>query len=174
MPQFLPQLPGALGVEQTLRQMGALIDGAATDERIRSQAATVTAHCGKHDFRCRCATLNEWVRRRMVFVPDPEGVEALHDPRMIAKAVAERRLVYGDCDDFSLYLGALLKSVGVPVQLRAVGYHGQPYQHVYVVCGGMVLDPTRDDWQTPPGLAKRETIRMTLDLASSQIRVETV
>lgn len=171
MPTIIDQLPGSAGVEQTLRQMGALIDASVTDEHIRAQAATATRHCDRHDTRCRCASLLEWVRRKLRFVPDPDGVEALHDPRLIAKAISEQRFVYGDCDDYAMYLGALLKSVGLPVQLRAVGYQGQPYQHVYVLCAGMALDPTRDHWSTPLGMAKRETSFMQLDLRSGQLQL---
>lgn len=172
MPTFHEQLPGSLGVEQTLRRMASKIDGAITDQNIRAQAATATRHCDRNNLACRCASLSEWVRRRLRFIPDAEGVEMLHDPTMIAEALRQRRFVYGDCDDYAMYLGALMKSVGIPVRVRAVGYAGGPYKHVYVMCGAMKLDPTRDDWEMPMGMMRRETSSMTLDLSSGRVQLE--
>ena len=76
----------------------------------------------------------------MRYVKDPAGIELLHDPRLIARAIAGHKLVYGDCDDMSMYLAALLKSVGLRPLFRAVGYNGRPFQHVYVRCEGVTLE----------------------------------
>lgn len=89
----------------------------------------------------------------MAFVRDPDGVEALHDPIAIAKAIHVGKRPWGDCDDFSMYLAALMKSVGLRAHFRAVGYNGGHLTHVYVVGdGGVKLDPTRDMWN--PGLGE--------------------
>lgn len=84
---------------------------------------------------------------------DPEGVEALHDPLAIAIAIQKGQVPYGDCDDFSMYLAALLKAVGLPATFRAVGFNGGNLSHVYVMgAGNTKLDPTRDLWN--PGLGE--------------------
>lgn len=172
MPAIVEQLPGAAGVEQTLRTMRGLIQNAAIDPLIRRQAARATAHCARADARCQCASLLAWVQRKMRFVPDPTNMEGLHDPRMIAKAVEDGCDVYGDCDDFSLYLASLLQAIGRRPILRAVGYNGRPYQHVYVVCDGMKLDASKDEWAMPVGRGVfRETIAMNLDVGSGQLQL---
>jgi hypothetical protein len=170
MPTVIAQAPGPAGVAQTLRTMRVLIQASAIDPLIRRQAAQATAHCARADARCQCASMLSWVKRKMRFVPDPAGVEALHDPRMIARAIEDGRDVYGDCDDFSVYLASLLAAIGRKPILRAVGYNGRPYQHVYVVCDGMRLDATKDDWQQPVGLGMlRETSSMLLECESGRL-----
>lgn len=97
----------------------------------------------------------------MHFVRDPEGVEALHDPVQIAFAIHRRQTPWGDCDDFSMYLASLLKAIGLPATLRAVGFNGMPFSHVYVVgAGNTKLDPTRDLWNPGLGELLPETAHM--------------
>lgn len=146
MLSLFPQASGEAGVKQTLSTMARLSRNAMLDPLIRDQAARVVAQCPRGNIHCYGSALMSWVNRRMRFVPDPEGVEALHDPRMVARAIEAGKLVYGDCDDQSMYLASLLKAVGRKPIFRAVGYNGKPWQHVYVVCDGAKLDPTRDPW----------------------------
>lgn len=142
------QTGGVTGVQQTLRKIAALANASILDPAIRDQAALVIAGCLKGDRRCQCAAVLAWVNRKVQYVADPNGVELLHDPRLMARAIAANRRVYGDCDDMSGYLAALLKSIGLHPVLRAVGYLDRPLSHVYVCCGGARLDPTRDAWTT--------------------------
>jgi len=157
MPVIYAQLGGADGVKQTLSMMKRLANAALTDPFIRAQAAQVIASCPRGDKPCMAYALLSWVKRKVRYIPDPNGVEALHNPAMIAKAVHEGRLVYGDCDDMSLYLATLMKSVGLSPCFRAVGYNGNQYQHVYVACEGLTLDATRDEWNERPRMAPKET-----------------
>lgn len=147
MLSVFPQAGGDLGVKQTLVRMRLLINGAILDPVIRDQAAHATAGCTKGNAACYCAAVLAWVNRKVRYVPDPKGTELLHDPRLIGHAIAGRKDVYGDCDDMSMYLAALLKSIGQQPILRAVGYDGNNFSHVYVVCNDHRLDATRDAWQ---------------------------
>ena len=155
---LFPQSSGDAGIKQTLRQMARLINGAMLDPAIRDQAAYAIAGCDRNNRACQCASLLSWVGRKVRYVRDPAGVELLHDPRLIARAIAQKKLVYGDCDDLSMYLAALLKAVGLSPSIRAVGYNGRPFQHVYVVCQGVTLDATRNAWISPVwSYSQRET-----------------
>lgn len=147
MLSVFPQAGGDLGVRQTLLKMKSLVYGAMLDPVIRDQAAYAMAGCDKGNRACIAASMLAWVNRVMRYVPDPSGAELLHDPRLMAHGIANKKQVYGDCDDMSLYLAALLKSVGQRPILRAVGYDGKPFSHVYVTCDGYKLDATRDAWQ---------------------------
>jgi len=140
------QAGGEAGVRQVLARMAGLSNGAILDPLIRDQAASAVIGCGKENRKCWCASLMLWVNRKVKFVPDATDVELLHDPRLMARGIAQGRQVYGDCDDLSMYLAALLKSIGLRPVFRAVGYDGRPFQHVYVRCEGMPLDSTRDSW----------------------------
>lgn len=144
------QSTGVQGVRETLQRMAGLINGAILDATLRDQAARAIAGCPKGHKTCHCIALLNWVNRKVSYVADPQGIETLHDPRIIAQGIRNRKHVYGDCDDLSMYLAALLKSVGYTPTLRAVGYFGKPLSHVYVVCQGMKLDACRDAWTPQP------------------------
>lgn len=146
MLSLFPQAGGIPGIRQTLSKIAGLVNASILDPVIRDQAALAMSGCSKGDKTCQSASMLAWVNRKVQYVPDPTGVELLHDPRLMARAIAGNRRVYGDCDDMSGYLAALLKSVGRAPTLRAVGYMNRPLSHVYVVCDNMRLDPTRDAW----------------------------
>ncbi len=157
MPVVYPQLGGVDGVKQTISMMVRLTNAAVINPDIRAQAAQVVAACPRGDRKCMAYALLSWVKRKMHYVADPNGTEALHNPAMIAAAIRAGRLVYGDCDDMSMYLAALCKSVGLAPRFRAVGYNGRQYQHVYVWCDGLTLDATRDEWNERPRQPPTET-----------------
>ncbi len=146
MLSLFPQANGIEGVRQTLSKISSLANGAMLDPAIRDQAALAVSGCPKGHKACQSASLLAWVNRKVQYVADPMGVELLHDPRLMARAVAMGNRVYGDCDDMAGYLAALLKSIGRQPVLRAVGYLHRPLSHVYVVCDGVPLDATRDAW----------------------------
>lgn len=143
---LFPQASGEAGVRQTLRTMAVLTRRAMLDGILRSQAALAISGCPRGHVACQCHAVLAWVNRHVQYVPDPDQVEALHDPRLMAHAIADRKRVFGDCDDMSMYVAALLKSIGRQPIFRAVGYDGKPYQHVYVCCDGLPLDATRVAW----------------------------
>lgn len=157
MPSIVPQLGGEAGVRQTMGLMVQLSNQASLDPVVRAQAASAIRGCAKGDWRCQVHSLLSWVSRKMQFIADPSTAEALHNPAMIARAIQERRFVYGDCDDFSMYLAALMKSVGFTPSFRAVGYDRGPLQHVYVSFRGLQLDATRNAWAEPIALPRTET-----------------
>lgn len=138
-----PQSGGAAGVAETLAAMSRLATASMLDPLIRDQAAFAISGCQRGDRHCQCYALMSWVSRNVRYVPDPLDTEALHDPRLMARGIASKKYVYGDCDDMSTYLAALLKAIGLRPSFRAVGYDGQPFQHVYVRCEGLNLDATR-------------------------------
>ena len=158
MPVLYNQAKGVDGIKQTLYAMQQLTNQAITNELIRAQAAHAVASCSPGDTICQQASLMIWVQRKMQFVKDPLGVEALHDPKAIALAIHHGKQPWGDCDDFSMYLAALMKSIGIPASFRAVGFNGGPLSHVYVVGRkGAKLDPTRNMWNPGVGELLPET-----------------
>lgn len=143
---MLPQAGGEAGVKQMLRAMAAQARSGQFDPLIRSQAALATSGCPRGNPACLALALTSWVQRKVRYTPDPADGEALKTPALMAREV-EGNVAFGDCDDMSTYLAALMKSVGLaPVSFRAVGYNGKPYQHVYVAWRGQPFDPTRDAW----------------------------
>ena len=154
---LFPQAGGDAGIRQTLDSMARLVNSAFLDPTIRDQAAYAIGGCERNNRACQCYSVMSWVGRMVRYVRDPTGVELLHDPRLIGRAIAGKKLVYGDCDDMSMYLASLLKSVGLQPIIRAVGYNGRPFQHVYIVCQGVKLDATRSGWTPVTFYEQHET-----------------
>ena len=150
MLSIFPQSSGEQGVRETLRKMAALTNGAVLDPTIRDQAALAISGCPRGMKPCQVQAVLRWTHGKVKYVADPANYELLHDPRLMARCIAYGKFVYGDCDDMSMYMGAMLKAVGLHPSFRAVGYDHKPFSHVYVMCEGMTLDAARDLWN--PGL----------------------
>ncbi len=64
------------------------------------------------------------------------------------------RLRGGDCDDGSILLGAMLRSVGYPLKLRVIQDRGSStWSHIYILCGMPPTNPTKWvplDWSIVP------------------------
>ena len=158
MPTIYSQRGGEAGIVDTLGHMGRLVTNACVHPLIRKQASEAIKHCGVNDKICQQAALMVWVQRQMRFVRDPHGIEALHDPVMIAMAIEKKAQPYGDCDDFSMYLAALMRSVGLQANFRVVGFNGGKLSHVYVTGPkGEKLDSTRNPWNMAAGEMLPET-----------------
>jgi len=65
------------------------------------------------------------VRDNIRYTKDILGVETLHT----AEKVLE--LGYGDCDDKTILVSAMLQSVGHPTRLKAVGFAKNALSHIY-------------------------------------------
>jgi hypothetical protein len=136
------QWPGELGVFQTVSQMVALSNQAYTHPYIRDRAASLVAFC-KRNVVCENKVLTGWVNGSVNFIRDPKDTEALHDPvTFIEYRLRSGVKPYGDCDDLSMYLATLLKSIGHQPYFRIVDRFGSGYHHVMVHSEGMNLDPT--------------------------------
>ena len=72
------------------------------------------------------SALHSFVRDSIRYVKDPVGVELVQEPQ------ATLTLGYGDCDDKSTLLAALLLATGHPCRFVAVGFRGEPFSHVLV------------------------------------------
>lgn len=158
MPVIYPQRAGEDGIKDTLAHMSKLVVSACTHPLIRRQASEAIRHCSPNDRICQQAALMVWVQRNMRFVRDPHGIEALHDPVMIATAIDKHAQPYGDCDDFAMYLATLMRAVGLRANFRVVGFNGGKLSHVYVTGPkGEKLDGTRNPWNMAAGEMLPET-----------------
>lgn len=147
--QLFSQYPGDSGIYQTVYMMRELANKAQYHPWIRERAASIVNGCNRVR-TCEDMVLSNWVKSKVQYVRDPVDAEALHDP----VTFYERRLrsglpVYGDCDDMSTYLAALLKSIGHQPFFRTLARVGWDLHHVHVVCDGQFLDPTMEIDKSP-------------------------
>ena len=156
MPNLFFQWPGEMGIHQTVFMMKDLVNRNFIHPLIRERAEFVTQGC-ERDKSCDHEALTSFVTSNLRYLPDPTGVEALHHPiTFYENRLRSGQRVWGDCDDMSLYLATLLKSIGHRPQFRVVGKK-KTFHHILVICEGENLDPTMGIGEYPrnPGRAMR-------------------
>lgn len=117
---------GRAGVAATLKAMSAYVREYKKSMAVRDTAARVTRHCPQKAFQCEVQSLHAFVRDRIRYLQDVNGVETVQTP---AKTL---EMGVGDCDDKSTLLAALLESIGHPTRFMAIGFEPDVFSHVYV------------------------------------------
>lgn len=145
---LVPLSDGESAIAETLAHMVTMRDAAKLDPRIRARVANLLLLAPDRDELAEIRALFHYVRDRVRYMRDIEGVETIAEPECTLQIRA------GDCDDKALALATLLAVSGYPTKFVAVGvnYPGW-FEHVYVRVqlsdGSWVgLDPTE---QVPVG-----------------------
>lgn len=127
----IPLAAGDAGIAQTVSVMHSLIDRGAVDPHVREQALGIvrSAGVGARDSASEIAAVFAWVKANMRFQKDVSGGEYLCSADYLLKTLA------GDCDDYVILTGALLKSLGVPVRITTIAADREEpgrMSHVYL------------------------------------------
>lgn len=103
------------------------------DQAVRNAAVAITtrgflsgAGLKQKDFEGEARRLHAFVRDRIRYVRDTDGVELLHDPATVLQVGA------GDCDDKAILLASLLGSIGHPTRFIAVAFEPGRFSHVWL------------------------------------------
>lgn len=155
---------GLAGTRLTAAHVGRLIREGAADFYVRQKAIDIllARRVPPKDYAGEINALFRWVQRHVRYTKDPFHVEVLHTPRRMLELRA------GDCDDMTILLGALVKSVGHPVRLVLTGPDARRpdlFSHIYLEaqCQGdwIPLDATMP---FAMGWSPRAPIRMVLSI----------
>ena len=121
-----PAPDGPAGVWVTLAHMRRLAREGSRAAAIRGAAANIVfLQPAKHEWH-EAESLFAFVRDSIRYTRDPVFFESVADP------VKTLELGYGDCDDKTTLLAALLESVGYPTRFVVAGYQSEQYEHVYL------------------------------------------
>lgn len=143
---------GDAGTRATLARMASWARSSAVHPLIRQVAARQvrsTSPDGGHEAAMRLA---HWIGDHVMFLPDPSGVEALHDPVWSLREILTGGIVGLDCDDVAMLAAALGLSIGLRAQFVVVGFNSPnaPFGHVWTDLAGwsrsapwIPVDPTR-------------------------------
>jgi len=112
------------GVRTTLAEMERIVKRYKTDPSIYILSRQLTEPLESYDVAGEVAVLHAFVRDRIRYIQDVEGVETLQTPDFTLKCRQ------GDCDDKSILLNTLLAATGKKTAFIAVGMNGGFYQHV--------------------------------------------
>ncbi len=133
--------------------MAELIREGRSSLPVRLKAAGLVSNLPPKKWVAEAATIQRWVRDNIRYVRDINGVETLHTAEKILE------LGYGDCDDKTILVGAMLESIGHPVRIKAVGFSSGQLSHVYpeVKLRGkwIPVETTEEGWElgkAPPGI----------------------
>jgi hypothetical protein len=122
---------GLAGTRRTTAHVGRLIRDGAGDFYVRQKAIDILLARGvpPKDYLGEIAALFQWVQRHVRYTKDPFQIEVLHSARRMLELRA------GDCDDMTIVLGALVKSVGHPVRIVLTGPDPRRpdlFSHIYL------------------------------------------
>lgn len=126
------RIPGGLdGTKTTAAHVGRLIREGAGDFYVRQKAIDILIERGvpAKDYLGEIDALFRWVQRHVRYTKDPFRIEVLHSARRMLDLKA------GDCDDMTIALGALIKSVGHPVRIVLSGpdpLRPDLFSHIYL------------------------------------------
>lgn len=152
VPYRLEGLPGGVdGIRATLHHMVRIVREYKKHGGIvtlaRQIIENVSGAPNTKNYAPYVRALFEFVRDRIRYVRDIQGVETLQTP------IRTLEIRAGDCDDKSILLASLLASIGLTTRFVALGFNNGPYSHVLVEVRlgkkWMPLDTIVDD--KPPG-----------------------
>jgi len=124
---------GEKGIDQTVGYMTDIIRAGAIWPELRPLALRIVTGCRERDFVCMSGKIFQFVQMNMKFVNDNYGVETLHTVPYLIEAM-RNGVAHGDCDDFTILNGALLKSLGFQVKIRVLKFIGAGnFSHVLLV-----------------------------------------
>lgn len=150
--------PGRAGVRATLEEMRALVRAYKKNLLVRETAAGITSELQQKNYLGEVKLNHRFVRDNIRYIRDIHGIETIQSPQYTLQNG------YGDCDDKSTLLAALLESIGHPTRFVAVGKRPGKFNHVYVetLVGKRwfpleTTEPVPAGW-APPGMSSRMVI----------------
>ena len=113
-------------MRKTLKQMTALVRKYKRDTGMITTSRDIlnAAGVGERDTRNQIKALQNFVRDRIKYIPDPRDVEMVQTPPRTLD------IRTGDCDDKAVLLATLSETIGFASRFRAIGVNGGPYSHV--------------------------------------------
>ncbi|MBN2262801.1 MAG: hypothetical protein JW735_07810, partial [Prolixibacteraceae bacterium] len=128
-----------------------------------------------------CRNIFNFSYTYLQYQKDEDGTEQLRTPSrswldgQIKFKQKGRQSAGIDCDDYSIFVGSLLKCLGIPFKLRVTKYDGKKnFQHIYVIVPAVgdsedeiVIDPvlSKFDYQKPYSFEKSDFNMSPLQLA---------
>jgi hypothetical protein len=127
---------GIQGNYDTVQIMREIAHARKGDPTVRMLAESImlSQGVGSMDYAHEAKAIGEYVRQKMRYSRDPNGIEQVQDPLLMIDKIT-RGVAQGDCDDMALLIVTLLLSIGHDPYFRIVKY--KPFQpffsHIYVV-----------------------------------------
>jgi transglutaminase-like putative cysteine protease len=154
---MLPE--GPAGVRDTLYKMREWVRASKVAAPIRDKAVSLVMYTAPKDWYGQVYAVWRFVKDNIKYIRDINDVETLHWPEQVLSQG------FGDCDDHSMLIAALLESIGHPTRFVAIGFDPDIFSHVYaetLVGNSWIPLETTEDVQigwSPPGVVARYVVR---------------
>jgi len=123
---------GDLVAPSTMAKMASIIKESSRNYMVRELASSIVENGPEKDQRFEVESIFRWFKNRYRYVKDPHGTEMLQSPLVAIQKWSNNKIWSGDCDDATIVLLSLYKSIGYPVAIRAASYRPDgKLTHVY-------------------------------------------
>ena len=128
----------------TLQAMRKIINESAKNYSVIKFARQIVQNVPAKNQKAEISTIYDFIRNKTRYIRDPLGTEHIQTPLVAIDKIIHGEIFQGDCDDMTVLVLSLLKSIGYPVKLISAGYNGKNLSHVYGAVG--VTPGTGSKW----------------------------
>jgi len=144
------------GVNETVAQMAKIIR--EHHQELKDLAKTLEK-TSKFE---TCKSVWNFIFPHIQYKRDKQGVEQLCTPARIWQN-RNTPNTPTDCDDHSIFIGALLYCLGIPFTIRIAGYDGKPFSHVYIVVDDICIDTVLHQFNCEAIYSSKQDKYMTIE-----------
>ncbi len=123
---------GSIVTPNTMERMKRIINESIRNYYVRLWAEKMIGPA--EDDYSMAENIFNFIVLRCRYVQDPIGLELLKTPIISLQLIEMGDSPAVDCDDATILIGALLKSIGIPYAIRAVSFNNDDFSHVYGLC----------------------------------------
>lgn len=153
-------MDGDPGIFQTVNKVKDAVNYSLREpnQRIRRRAESIlrVSDTGEGQSENEIRDVYQWVKDHFHYLKDPRGLEYVKSPEVIDEEISRQGFFYGDCDDVSGYLAALLKSIGYAVQLVIISPATTPNNNFTHIFTRVFLTRPVPTWITVDGCARQK------------------
>lgn len=146
-------------VEDTVLMIGELI------RKHHGQVQALASYLKKDSRIKTLESIWNFVFHHIQYKRDTPGVEQLSTPARIWLNRSTPNTP-SDCDDHTVFVGSLLYCLGIPFTIRIAGYGGNPYSHVYVICGDVCIDTVLHRFNCEAEYTSKKDSKMQIETLS--------
>lgn len=124
-------MPEGRSVPFTLSKMRDLVHMSDYNLEVKALARKITQGIAPSDRSKLAYSIFNWVRDHVSYIADTWNAEELTAPHVLVRELNRGGLKYSsDCDDYSMLIAALMRTVGLRTRFAAVAVGAPGYNHV--------------------------------------------
>lgn len=125
---------GDLAIYNTVGKMKQIIEASAFNPYVRKSAEQIIVGIDPGDKVGEVEAIYEWMKHHIRYTRDPMGMEYLQTPPHLLEIIGRNGMAFGDCDDMTMFVASLLKSIGFNVGVKVASYKPDgAYSHIYAL-----------------------------------------